>query len=492
MDANANEANAGAEPAPDLVLFQALMTALTSANASLQQIAARLAPPVVPPAPPVPFHRTPLSATGTANVINYTEKDKQKLFKEATKSLFDTGSKFGVEPGDFQTFINLLHIRARDLGMLEPGGNMLVPIDPANPHVGTPINSILDYGRTTLEQVTNWERTFIALDTRASQDSKMMFEILSNSLSTTGLKRIQVWKNQYSINGLDSGGCMLKVIIRESYLDSNATVSTLKMNLANLDDYIRDNGSDLVAFNAYVQSQLDGLAARGETTSDLMVYLFKAYKVIADPPFKMYITNIKDSHDDGTKVFSAHELMQKAVTFYKKSIQEKEWEQPSEDRKEVLALKAELKAMKKQNDKNEKHVTFANNTKKAGGSKKGTKKKGSNRPDWLLNNTPPPDPKAMKFRFWNDLKWYWCAPVTGGKCKGNWRRHAPSECKGIAQKEASSEKKPAAVGTKRKAKAMKIVTANSTLTENAEAEQEGEEVYEKDEYGYDEDSDYEN
>ena len=86
-DANVNnEGNAGVEPMPAdpaVALFQALMAAITSANVSLQQIATRLAPPAVATAPPVPFHRTPLSATGTATVINYTQKDKQKLFKQS-------------------------------------------------------------------------------------------------------------------------------------------------------------------------------------------------------------------------------------------------------------------------------------------------------------------------------------------------------------------------------------------------------------------------
>ena len=107
---------------------QALINAINNANVSIQQLIANMPPP---PAAPVaaaapPFLRTPLGAGITA-VINYTEKDKQKLYKEATKSLFDTESKFGVEPGDFQTFINLLHVRARDLGMLDLGHNMMIP-----------------------------------------------------------------------------------------------------------------------------------------------------------------------------------------------------------------------------------------------------------------------------------------------------------------------------------------------------------------------------
>ena len=466
----------------------ALINAINNANASIQQLITNMAAPPPPVAPAAgPFLRTPLGV-GVANVIDYGSKEKQKLYKEATKSLFDTGSKFDVEPSNFQTFINLLHVRARDLGMLEPGSNMMVPPDPSNPAVGVPINSILDYGRTTMEQITAWEETFIAGNNRNSQNSKILHTLLMESLSNTGIQRIQVWKDQYSLHGLDSGGCLLKVIIRESYLDSNATVSTLRTNLSSLDMYIRDNGSDLVAFNAYVQSQLDGLSARGETTNDLVVNLFKAYKVVSDLPFKQYITHIKDNHDDGTKIYTEHELMQKTVTFYKKAIQDKEWEQPSEEQKNVLALQAELKTLKK---KTEKHVKFdksakKDNNSKGSASKKKDKRKGPDRPDWLVNNTAPKDPKAMKFRTWNNVKWYWCSPASGGKCKGNWRLHPPSDCKGIA-KGAVNEKKPTS-GNKRKAKALKIVTANATLAEKTEKEVED---HDEEMNEYQEESDYE-
>ena len=58
-----------------------------------------------------------------------------------------------MEPDKFQMFINLLNVRAKDLGMLTVGGNAMVPIDITNPGSST-INSIADYGRTNLEQVT--------------------------------------------------------------------------------------------------------------------------------------------------------------------------------------------------------------------------------------------------------------------------------------------------------------------------------------------------
>ena len=244
---------------------EAMLNAIQAATQQLQ--AALNALPAAAAANPQPqvaavnqagatFLRTPLRS-GITDVMDFSSKDGRKYYEQATKSLFDSGNKFDVEPSSFQTFINLLHVRCRDLGMLEPGMNMMMPLG------GTMINTITDYGRTTLEQVTAWESSFISLPNRQSQNSKMLYDMLMNSLSTQGIQRIQVWQHQYHLANEDSGGCLLKIIVRESYLDSNATVSTLRLNLSNLDTYVRDNGSDIVALNAYVQSQVNGLAARG-------------------------------------------------------------------------------------------------------------------------------------------------------------------------------------------------------------------------------------
>jgi hypothetical protein len=63
---------------------------------------------------------------------------------------------------------------------------------------------------------------------------------------------------------------------------------------------MKDNGSDIVAFNAYVQSQVDGLAACNEIASDLLVHLFKGYKAVKDENFLLYLQQIENAHDDGT------------------------------------------------------------------------------------------------------------------------------------------------------------------------------------------------
>ena len=101
-----------------------------------------------------------------------------------------------------------------------------------------------------------------------------------NSLSNKGIQQVQIWHDQYRVDERDSGGSLVNIITCERYLNSNATVLTIRLNLTNLDEYIVINGSDVVAFNVYVQGQVDGLTARGHTTADLEVNLLKGYKAM--------------------------------------------------------------------------------------------------------------------------------------------------------------------------------------------------------------------
>ena len=96
----------------------------------------------------------------------------------------------------------------------------------------------------TMERIRAWEETFIAQNKGANgchaQDTKLLFYILMNTLSTQTVERVTIWKEQWiiKVGGVqyESGEGLLKVIIRESYLDSNATVSPICLQLSSLDD----------------------------------------------------------------------------------------------------------------------------------------------------------------------------------------------------------------------------------------------------------------
>ena len=103
----------------------------------------------------------------------------------------------------------------------------------------------------------------------------------------------------------------------------------------NLDEHILTNGTDIVTFNACIQSLVDGLKAQGKTTSDLVVNLFKRYKVVKDKAFLDYLLSIKNAQEDGSTIMYAPTLMLKTVNFYKNRLTQKEWEQLSPQQKDV-------------------------------------------------------------------------------------------------------------------------------------------------------------
>lgn len=448
-------------------LQTSITTAIAEAARTIQN------PPILAPAL---FIRFRLQAN-QARVLDLSTKDNKKYYEIAMRSLFLDKEKFDVEPAKFQTFMNLLFQQLKDLGMFANGMNCMIPTPWSDG-----VNMVSDYGRITMAQVSSYVQTWLTGQNRRTQNSKILFDLLTNSLSTEGLQRVQLWRSQYEIEGLVSGECYLKVIIHKSYLDSNATVSTLRLNLTNLDEYITNNGTDLVAFNAYVQSQVDGLTARGETTNDLVVNLFKGYKAVKDKSFLDYLQMIENAHEDGSTIMDAPTLMLKASNFYKNKLTRKEWEQLTTQEKDVLALKAKVGQLER-NTKRVRQVQFDRGTK--GGTndtKASTAGKKTPKPTWIKDSLPPSKDKLYKYQTWNNAKWYWCVDETGGKCGGKWRTHMPSKCQGkshmaqVEEKERSFQKeggnKNKHSRQKQKSDALQMEVAHQALVQDTTFSQE--------------------
>ena len=162
------------------------------------------------------------------------------------------------------------------------------------------------------------------------------------------------------INGQLNGPTFLKVIITASHIDTRATVSHIRTNLTNLDDYFQSNRSNIQKFNHYVKGQRSALAARGEQTQDLLVNLFKAYEKASDATFGSYITAKKDEYEDGRDL-TADQLMQFAKNKYDALVQGSPWIAPTEHELKLVALTAELKTLQDKNKKLEKKLKGKDN-----------------------------------------------------------------------------------------------------------------------------------
>ena len=125
-----------------------------------------------------------------------------------------------------------------------------------------------------------------------------------------------VWEDQYFINGNESGALLIKVIIRESDIDTNAKILNVRNKLTCLDAYLPTIGHDIIKFNIYVKNLVSEIASRGQVTQDLLIHLFKGYAASTDNTFIHYIQQKADQYDEG-KAINTNELMQLAAKKYK-------------------------------------------------------------------------------------------------------------------------------------------------------------------------------
>jgi len=366
------------------------------------------------------FSLTP--ARVVPGVIDHSTKEGQCLFDKATMPLRpDKGHDLVAD--ELQGPLNNLKTRAQECGWNDPGGVLIIDTDPGD--ADSPKCDVIEkHGVPTLQLIQECEDTCIRQQTRKAQENFMVFQCLMNSLSDIGKAKMFAWKQDYTIiddatdKKNESCNCLLKIMLRESHIDCNATVATIRKSLSKLDDYMAKCGHNVVAFNTCVNSLIEGLSARGKTSTDLLTNLFVGYLACSDQEFRNYIKDKENKHEEGEDL-SYQELMLLAVNKCKIRKTKNEWNAPSEQEEKILALETKLNQLKRGSPN--------------GKTKEPKKKKRKERkplPDWMTKKPAQADindPKTVK-----DKQCHWCSTETGGKCEGAWRRHKPSECKGKA------------------------------------------------------------
>jgi hypothetical protein len=152
-----------------------------------------------------------------------------------------------------------------------------LPVD-VNDNLGDTQDFLSHYGEINLGNCREHALTYYNQQNRAAQDSMMLYTCVMNSMSRTGCNKITGFRNLYTINGTSIGILLLKVIVRESYIDMNAMMTYIQDQLSRLDEFLQIIDYDIGKFNLHVQSLLEALNTRGEMTTDLLTFLFKGYK----------------------------------------------------------------------------------------------------------------------------------------------------------------------------------------------------------------------
>ena len=309
------------------------------------------------------FALTPAQAY--QGIIDYSTTEGRKLYESATRRLYPSEEGFDCNPENLHGFLELVANRANafDWDFYDPaedwdgqGVLMIAKADPSiDPDAGC-WNLLEHHGEIDMELLNTQCKQFIGAESRRAQDDTQLFQCLFNSLTEAGRQKVLVWKKDFIISeptqdiaNQPCGSLLLKVIIRESHIDTNATTTAIRNKMSNLDDYIATIGQDITKFNAYVKSLVTSLEARGETSTDLLSNLFKGYKACSDKEFVLYIKTKEEKYEEGEDI-DINKLMLLADNKYKILVEKGAWDAPSAEEEKIIALQAQVKMLQKKFD----------------------------------------------------------------------------------------------------------------------------------------------
>ena len=194
-------------------------------------------------------------------LINYNSKTGVAHWKAATAPLRKDSELYDCNPEGFHQFLKSIKVRADAYGWSRPGGFLWFSPDPDR----TSKKSYLldDYGTFSMEVITNHEKTYVGTESRKAQDNRMLYECIYHSLSVEGMAKVNIYDDEYMLGKpkVPSALCLLKVLIRESYLDSNATATMIRIKLATLDEHMVEVDNNITKFNEDVKILLGALTA---------------------------------------------------------------------------------------------------------------------------------------------------------------------------------------------------------------------------------------
>jgi hypothetical protein len=169
-----------------------------------------------------------------------------------------------------------------------------------------------------------------------------------------------------------SGIMIFKLLMRKAKTDTRATASQLPENLININYYMSMVNSNIEVFNQHVKVNRYGLAARGESSDDLIINIFKAHLCVTDRNCFIYMIKKKD-YDDGV-YFTVEQLLTMSLIKFQILKDSGEWNYLSPEQEQIVALTSEVTNLKDHNLKltNNDKPTKANDY---GGKPKGTGKR---------------------------------------------------------------------------------------------------------------------
>ena len=435
--------------------LQTLQTQLAAQTAQIAQQAAQAAQPIVPPpVQPGPFALTP--ALANQNVIDLTSAQGIKLYKSITNPL---DNKFDGSSKELILFMDELQHKADENGW----NHTLLRVSNRHPINPTRRNLLMHHRMIDIEDVRAHAETYIGTQARVAQDSNMMYIFIRDSLSKGARLKMATEHVQYDINGTPDGPCYLKALLVTYFVETIATNYVLRQKLQALPDAMKRLKFNVSTFNSYVNQLTQNLTSGGETSTDMMVYLFTAYEKVEDANFHTYIAHKKEAYDEGSTTLTPLSLMALALAKYNLLQTQQTWLKKTKDEEQLVVLSAQLKAANAKITSLSKASNAPTTTTRAG------KHRGKRKMEpWHYEN-----PDGLETMEKEGVTYYWCS---WDKYWGNhktekcWRKIAHDK-KVAAEKAQSTPQKGRHKDKKGKAKALTLAKALIAMNSSGDGEE---------------------
>jgi hypothetical protein len=419
-----------AAAAPTPAKLQALILQLQTQVATLTSGAA----PAGPAPAAVVFADTPRSLYAD-DLIDYSTKRGSSIYEQGCKTLDDKAltDGFGMTSDQTVVFVESLTRRATAMGW-NTGSKQITTFTNRS---GKDVDIIKEYGQIDeMTLKTACERFCKAgevdAESRAKQNNGMMAVCLGKSLTAEAQARLLTYRNEYTFGGVEYAPLMYKIIMRLATIDTVATTQVLRDNLNNLGVFAATVNGDINKINDESDKNYTQLLACGANVDDHVGLLFEAYHVVPCYNFKTYIRRHYDDYLESKLINLTHEaLMTSALRKYDWLRMKGQWGAKSPDDKKIVAMAAQINALKGHLTA-DKNLEDALNDDKKMRNKKNRGDKTRQKEDEAWKKIPPKD-GDKKSKEMGKHTFHWCEHHMA------WCMYLPSECRlGHQRKEEQS------------------------------------------------------
>jgi hypothetical protein len=371
----------------------AAMTQAAQAVQDLAQATATATAAAAAPPGPCAFALSPALAS-SHGLLNYSTSEGIKIYNKATSPMDVT---YNGGSGNLRLFLSKMQQKGNQFGW-----NRINTISQG----GQSYNLISSYGQVELASIRAQAHALETAASRDTQNSSQMYLFLKTSLTDGLLGRVISHVGDYtSDTGFEDGPSLLKVIVTISHVDTRAQSGYIRQCLARLSITIlkEEYNCDIEKINEYVIVLEEGLAARGETSQDTMMNVQAAYEVCKDAAFVRHTRDEYSRWEQGATM-SLKDYMSSALTKYKTLKMKGQWEAPSPEQEQIIALSAAVSSLRAKSGRTPTKEKRTSDKKNQDGKSKGGRR---NEGPYAWKDVPPKsnDPKSKTVK---GKTYYWC------------------------------------------------------------------------------------